>query len=121
MTAPSRPPCARLRRRSVSIARTSRCSGTLPPYRTVSSFLVTPVVALIGATARLQADPEEVDEAFEVPLAFLMDSAHHQRRLVTNEARPRALYALEYRGERRYLIWGATAAMLRNFYRFLGA
>ncbi len=95
--------------------------GTLPPYRTVSSYLVTPVVALIHAGAPLQADPDEVAEAFEVPLAFLMDSRQHQRRLVLQEARPRTLYVLEYVGRRRYLIWGATAAMLRNFYRFLGA
>jgi len=95
--------------------------GTLPSYRTVSSYLVTPVVALVRAGAPLRADPEEVEEAFEVPLAFLMDSAHHQRRLVVQESPARALYAMEYFGRRRYLIWGATAAMLRNFYRFLGA
>jgi 8-oxo-dGTP pyrophosphatase MutT (NUDIX family) len=93
--------------------------GTLPVYRTVSSYLVTPVVALIGPGAALQADPEEVDETFEVPLSFLMDGANHQRRLVLQEDKPRALYAMEYHGGRRYLIWGATAAMLRNFYRFL--
>jgi 8-oxo-dGTP pyrophosphatase MutT (NUDIX family) len=93
--------------------------GTLPVYRTVSSYLVTPVVALIGPGPALRNDPEEVDETFEVPLAFLMDGANHQRRLVVQEEKPRALYAIEYHGSRRYLIWGATAAMLRNFYRFL--
>ena len=93
--------------------------GTLPLYRTVSSYLVTPVVALIGPGEPLRADPTEVDETFEVPLSFLMDGANHQRRLVLQEDRPRALYAMEYHGARRYLIWGATAAMLRNFYRFL--
>ena len=95
--------------------------GTLPPYRTVSSFLVTPVVGLIPADMPVRADPDEVEEAFEVPLQFLMDSANHQRRLVVQEERPRALYAIEYAAQRRYLIWGATAAMLRNFYRFLCA
>lgn len=95
--------------------------GTLPTYRTVSSYLVTPVVGLIGQGASLQADPQEVDEYFEVPLRYLMDSANHQRRLVLQDARPRALYAMEYVAQRRYLIWGATAAMLRNFYRFLRA
>jgi len=93
--------------------------GTLPIYRTVSSYLVTPVVGLIGPGPALRNDPEEVDETFEVPLAYLMDGANHQRRIVTQEERPRALYAIEYQGARRYLIWGATAAMLRNFYRFL--
>jgi 8-oxo-dGTP pyrophosphatase MutT (NUDIX family) len=93
--------------------------GTLPIYRTVSSYLVTPVVALVASGAPLQADPQEVHETFEVPLAFLMDGGNHQRRLVLQEDKPRALYAMEYHGSRRYLIWGATAAMLRNFYRFL--
>jgi len=93
--------------------------GTLPVYRTISSYLVTPVVALIAPGSALRADPDEVDETFEVPLAYLMDGANHQRRLVLQEDRPRALYAMEYHGRQRYLIWGATAAMLRNFYRFL--
>jgi len=82
---------------------------------------VTPVVGLIPGDAALQADPTEVDEFFEVPLAYLMDSANHRRLLVVQEAKPRALYAMEYLAQRRYLIWGATAAMLRNFYRFLSA
>ena len=56
-----------------------------------------------------------------MPLQYLMDSSNHQRRLVTQEERPRALYAIEYAADRRYLIWGATAAILRNFYRFLRA
>jgi len=93
--------------------------GTLPEYRTVSSYCVTPVVALIGPGGALRPDPQEVDETFTVPLAFLMDGAHHERRLVTQEDTPRALYAMPYEGSRRYFIWGATAAMLRNFYRFL--
>jgi 8-oxo-dGTP pyrophosphatase MutT (NUDIX family) len=93
--------------------------GTLPQYRTVSSYLVTPVVALIAPGAPRRPDPEEVDETFAVPLAFLMDGANHERRLVLQEDTPRALYAMAYPGSRRYFIWGATAAMLRNFYRFL--
>lgn len=93
--------------------------GTLPPYLTVSSFRVTPVVGLVQADARMQADPVEVEEFFEVPLAYLMDGVNHQRRLVVQEELPRHLYAIEYHGARRFLIWGATAAMLRNLYRFL--
>jgi len=95
--------------------------GTLPLYRTVSGFDVTPVVALVRPGAHLVADPAEVEEFFEVPLAFLMDSGNHQRRVVVQEEPRRCVYAIEYLGRRRYLIWGATAAMLRNFYRFLAA
>jgi 8-oxo-dGTP pyrophosphatase MutT (NUDIX family) len=98
--------------------------GTLPPYRTISGYEVTPVVGWIDAAIELRADPLEVDEFFEVPAAFLMDGAHHQRRLVIQGQFRRTVYAMDVVGEaaggaRRYLIWGATAAMLRNFYRFL--
>jgi len=95
--------------------------GTLPAYTTISGYEVTPVVALIEADVPLQDDPLEVEETFEVPLAFLMDGANHQRRLVVQPGVRRTVYAMEYVGRRRYLIWGATAAMLRNFYRFLAA
>ncbi len=93
--------------------------GTLPVYCTVSGFAVTPVVSLIEPRAELVADPREVDEFFEVPLSYLMDAGNHQRRVVVQEEPRRFVYSMEYLGRRRYLIWGATAAMLRNLYRFL--
>jgi len=93
--------------------------GTMPPYATVSGYQVVPVVGLIAPGAELRADPFEVEECFEVPLSFLMNGANHQRRLVVQQSRRRFVYAMEYFGRRRYLIWGATAAMLRNLYRFL--
>jgi 8-oxo-dGTP pyrophosphatase MutT (NUDIX family) len=95
--------------------------GTLPVYVTISGYQVTPVVGVVRPGAELQSDPLEVDEFFDVPLSFLMDAANHQRRVVVQEERRRCVYSVEYHGRRRYLIWGATAAMLRNFYRFLSA
>jgi len=93
--------------------------GTLPTYTTISGYRVVPVVGLIAPGAQLRADPLEVEEFFEVPLSYLMDGANHQRRVVVQQSRARFVYAMEYFGRRRYLIWGATAAMLRNLYRFL--
>jgi 8-oxo-dGTP pyrophosphatase MutT (NUDIX family) len=93
--------------------------GRLPVYTTISGYEVTPVVGCIDAQAALQADPLEVEELFEVPLSFVMDGANHQRRLIEQPGVRRTVYAMEYNGRRRYLIWGATAAMLRNFYRFV--
>ena len=52
--------------------------GTLPEYITGSAFFVTPVVALISPAMRLQLNTQEVSDAFEVPLAFLMNPAHHR-------------------------------------------
>jgi len=95
--------------------------GQLPPYRTISGYEVTPVVGWIDRAVALRTDPFEVEEAFEVPLEFLMNGANHQRRLIVQGEHRRTVYAMEYFGRRRYLIWGATAAMLRNFYRFVAA
>lgn len=118
--------------------------GTLPTYTTGTGFVVTPVLGLIEAphhgqhSLALAADPGEVEEIFEVPLAFLMDPRHHQRRAFLapgseGSAEPTAIefFAMPWRPEGgqgpahsevgEYFIWGATAAMLRNLYRFLSA
>jgi 8-oxo-dGTP pyrophosphatase MutT (NUDIX family) len=92
--------------------------GTLPDYYTGSGYLVTPVVALLQPPFTLQADPAEVDEIFEVPLAFLMDGQHHQRLLAPLGSGRHAFYAMPYQ---RFYIWGATAGMLRNLFHFLRA
>jgi 8-oxo-dGTP pyrophosphatase MutT (NUDIX family) len=57
--------------------------GTLPIYVTVTWFEVTPVVGMIAAPIALRLDASEVEDAFEVPLSFLMDPRNHQRRVVT--------------------------------------
>lgn len=96
--------------------------GSLPRYTTVTGFVVTPVVALLLPDFRLQPDPFEVEEVFEVPLAFLMDPAHHERRGIQTAGATREFFSMPWTGAlRRYFIWGATAAMLRNFYRFVAA
>lgn len=101
--------------------------GTLPVYTTVTSYVVTPVVGVVDPAAVLKVDPFEVDEAFEVPLSFLMDPAHHRRHQFVLGEQAREFLSMPWVGtghrgiEREYFIWGATAAMLRNFYRFLSA
>ena len=96
--------------------------GELPAYVTGTAFIVTPVVALVQPGFTLVHQPEEVADAFEVPLAFLMDPAHHRRHAFDWEGVQREWFSMPYtdaQGER--FIWGATAGMLRNFYRFLSA
>jgi 8-oxo-dGTP pyrophosphatase MutT (NUDIX family) len=95
--------------------------GALPEYTTVTGYRVTPVVGLVEQSFSLTLDSFEVSEAFEVPLAFLMDPAHHERRVVSVGGVSRTFYAMPYQAARRYFIWGATAAMLRNLYHFLRA
>ncbi len=91
--------------------------GTLPDYYTGTGFRVTPVVSLVRPPFDLRADPFEVAEIFEVPLAFLMDGANHQRRkMMIDDGGERIFYAIPYD---RFFIWGATAGMLRNLFHFL--
>nr|WP_297357476.1 CoA pyrophosphatase [uncultured Caldimonas sp.] len=96
--------------------------GTLPIYATVTAFMVTPVVALVQPGFPLRPDPFEVAEVFEVPLSFLMQPANHQRHVFEFAGERREFFSIPWQaGEQRYFIWGATAAMLRNLYRFLVA
>ena len=96
--------------------------GVMPHYCTGSGFIITPVVALVQPGFVLQPDHNEVADVFEVPLAWLMNPAHHQRHAVTHEGVEREWFAMPYQqADRLRFIWGATAGMLRNFYRLLCA
>jgi 8-oxo-dGTP pyrophosphatase MutT (NUDIX family) len=99
--------------------------GTLPIYSTVTGFVVTPVVGLVEPGFDLRLDTSEVAEAFEVPLPFLMTPAHHRRHRFDSAGVQRQFLSMPWPGPdpqgrpQDYFIWGATAAMLRNLYRFL--
>jgi len=96
--------------------------GTLPVYRTGSAFIITPVVALLREGFTVARNAGEVDEIFEVPLAFLMNPANHRRHAVDWDGARREWLSMPYQdGANERYIWGATAGMLRNFYRFLSA
>ena len=96
--------------------------GTLPEYVTGSAFYVTPVVALISPAMTLHLNTHEVSDAFEVPLAFLMNPANHCWHRYEFEGVTREWLSMPYQdGEQQRFVWGATAGMLRNFYRFLRA
>jgi len=88
----------------------------LPDYLTRTGFRVTPVVGLLQPPLALTPDPREVQEVFEVPLAFLLDPKNHQRRTRELQGQTLGYYAMEF-GSRT--IWGATAGMLVNLCRQL--
>jgi 8-oxo-dGTP pyrophosphatase MutT (NUDIX family) len=87
--------------------------GMSDAYETVTRFAVTPVVGLVEPYATFEAEPSEVDAIFEVPFAFVMDTANHQPQSRTYNGVERQFYAMPY-GE--HYIWGATAGMLRALY-----
>lgn len=90
--------------------------GFLHNYLTITGYAVTPVVGFITGPVEYRLDEFEVADAFEVPLAFLMDPANHIRRerRINGVAVP--FYEIHY-GERN--IWGATAGMIIGFYEIL--
>lgn len=85
--------------------------GFLDPYETISAFRVLPVVARVQPGTPLDPEPGEVAEAFQVPLAFLLDPANCERVAVEYRGRMRHYFQFRHGGHR---IWGATAAMLVN-------
>lgn len=92
--------------------------GYLDSYLTGTGYRITPVVALVDPGFSLVLDHNEVADAFEVPLPFLMDASNHQRHARTIAGRERHFHAIPF-GDR--FIWGATAGMLRNMHERLFA
>ena len=82
--------------------------GCMPERRTGTGFAVVPVVARLKPDYTLTLN-DEVAEAFEVPLTFVLDAANHRRETAMLGGVPRTYYVLTH-GDHR--IWGATAAML---------
>jgi 8-oxo-dGTP pyrophosphatase MutT (NUDIX family) len=94
--------------------------GVLPTYVTGSAFVVSPVVALVAPDFVLRPNPGEVADVFEVPLAYLMNPAHHRHHTFEADGVRRDWFSMPYDdGAKHRFIWGATAGMLRNLYRFL--
>ena len=86
-----------------------RIAGYLESHVTITGYAVTPVVGLVHRRFEIRPQPSEVDEAFEVPLDFLMDEDNLQSSWREFEGTDVRVYEYHYGGHR---IWGATAAML---------
>jgi 8-oxo-dGTP pyrophosphatase MutT (NUDIX family) len=87
--------------------------GYLDGYLTITHYMVTPVVALVREGFELKAHVHEVDDIFEVPLAFLMNPQNRQTQSREWKGMVRHFYVYPH-GER--YIWGATAGMIKNLY-----
>jgi 8-oxo-dGTP pyrophosphatase MutT (NUDIX family) len=86
-------------------------AGYLGDHLVLSGFLITPAVAFVRPDFELRLDLTEVDDAFEVPLEFVLDPANRVERQRIYAGHAFTTYDIPY-GERH--IWGATAAMLLN-------
>ena len=92
--------------------------GSVDLYRTGTGYEITPIVGIVTPGFTTRADPREVADVFEVPLAHFLDERNHRIDSRIWQGRERRYYAMPY-GER--YIWGATAGMLKNLHFVLTA
>ena len=90
--------------------------GRLGDYRTVTGFVVAPIVAVVPPDLRLSPHEPEVADWFEAPLDFLVDPSNQQLQTAVFGGLERRYWQIEWNGRR---IWGATAAMIVNLSRRL--
>jgi 8-oxo-dGTP pyrophosphatase MutT (NUDIX family) len=90
--------------------------GRLDTYETRSRYAVVPVVGIVSPPFTLRPDPLEVAEAFEVPLAFILNPSNHEVHCRRMDGTVRFFYVFTFEGRP---IWGATAGMLVNLYEAL--
>jgi len=90
--------------------------GHLDWYRSATGYAISPLVGLVHPGYTLRPDPSEVTDVFEVPLAFLLDTANHQLHSRTWRGRERHYHAMPY-GDR--YIWGVTAGIIKNLHERL--
>jgi 8-oxo-dGTP pyrophosphatase MutT (NUDIX family) len=87
--------------------------GYLDLYGTAFGFRILPTLARVKPGFELTINEGEVVDAFEVPLAFLMNPENHQIHSKEFRGMERSYYAMPF--AERY-IWGATAGILRVLY-----
>ncbi len=87
--------------------------GYLDLYMTTQGFRIVPLIGRVKPGFTLKLNAGEVDNVFEVPLAFLMDQANMQRHSRDWNGMTRHFYAVTF--EQHY-IWGVTAGILRNLH-----
>jgi 8-oxo-dGTP pyrophosphatase MutT (NUDIX family) len=87
--------------------------GFLDTYLTSTNYRVMPVVGMLRPGFTVTPQVDEVADVFEVPLAFLMNPASHERHSRDWRGLQRHYFAMPWQG---HYIWGATAGMIRNLY-----
>lgn len=92
--------------------------GVLDAYETRTGFLVSPVVGIIAPPFTLRPDPREVAEAFQVPLAHILDRANHRREEREAGGVARRFHVIPFGP---HVIWGATAGMIMSLCELLEA
>lgn len=92
--------------------------GAVDRYRTGTGYHVTPVIGVVPPDLTLHPSEAEVASVFEVPIAFLFDSANQIEASAQWKGETRHYYEINWQDRR---IWGATAAMIVNLSRRLSS
>ena len=93
-----------------------RVLGRFHEYMSVTQALVRPYVGVLAPDSRLEPNPAEVAFAFQVPFTYFMETTpevspwERQGRIIP-------LYHWHFEGS---LIWGLTAAMIKDLLKVLG-
>lgn len=88
--------------------------GYLEPYLTRTGYRIVPVLARVDPGHQITINPDEVTDAFEVPLSFLMSSANFRRGKRIMKGKERNFYEIPF--NERY-IWGITAGIIYGLYK----
>ena len=83
--------------------------GWLPKHHTITNYSVYPLVGLIENINRLKLNPDEVAEAFEVPLQHFLSRKNHYTVRPNFKNGKHRVHFMPYQNK---MIWGATAAIL---------
>lgn len=90
--------------------------GSLDDYRTVTGYVIVPIIGVVAPDLPLSPHEEEVADWFEAPLAYVLDQSNQKLESAVFAGAERRYWQIEWSGRR---IWGATAAMLVNLSRRL--
>jgi 8-oxo-dGTP pyrophosphatase MutT (NUDIX family) len=90
--------------------------GYLDLHMTPFGHRILPVLAHVREGFSLRMNHSEVEDVFEVPLAFLMTPQNHKHEIRDWNGLTLTLYAIHFGNHK---IWGATAGILRNLYERL--
>lgn len=90
--------------------------GEADTYHSGSGYRISPVLGVIPPDLPLVANPEEVEDWFEVPLDFLIDPKNAKLQTAMWQGLTRQYYDMDWQGRR---IWGVTAGIIANLARRL--
>jgi 8-oxo-dGTP pyrophosphatase MutT (NUDIX family) len=86
--------------------------GVLDDIVTITEFVVTPFVGVFSYPYPFKLSPVETAELIEVPLSVLLTEDSFSEKEIFRMGQREVVYAFQH-GD--YIIWGATARILKQF------